>query len=200
MGKNRNGSQRWRCLSCGKTWTEPQAKPLGTMTVPVDTAKLALRLLCEGSSIRSTARVTGLHKGTVCKLLVYFGEACRRFLDVRMRGLTLDHLEFDEQWTFVFKKQSRLTVMERDTCYDKGDIYLWTCIDQNTKLMPSFRVGKRTGDNARRFMLDVASRLTWPKPHASDAHAFAAGSFKAERNDVMPRKRNSLDFLNAVLA
>jgi transposase-like protein/IS1 family transposase len=177
-GKDRYGNQRWRCLNCGKTWIEAQSKPLGAMIVPIDDAKLALRLLVEGSSIRSTCRVTGLHKKTVCKLLVHFGEACRRFLDERMQGLTLDHLEFDEQWTFVLKKQSRLTMEQREKCHDIGDIYLWTCIDQNTKLMPSFRVGKRTADNARRFMMDVAGRLVWPKPHASDDHAFAQGSFK----------------------
>ena len=49
-----------------------------------------------------------------------------------------------------------------------GDVYLWTCIDQKTKLMPSFMIGKRSADNARRFMMDVASRLVFPKPHASD--------------------------------
>lgn len=177
-GKDRYGNQRWRCLNCGKTWIEAQPKPLGAMIVPVDDAKLALRLLVEGSSIRSTCRVTGLHKKTVLKLLVHFGDACRRFLDERMQGLTLDHLEFDEQWTFVLKKQSRLTIEQRERCHDVGDVYLWTCIDQNTTLMPSFRVGKRTGDNARRFMLDVAARLTWPKPHASDDHAFTQGDFK----------------------
>ena len=177
-GRDRLGNQVYKCTVCGKRFTEPRHKPLGDMRVPVDAARNALHLLTEGMSIRATSRTTGIHKRTLCRLLVHFGQACQRFLDERMRGLTLDHLEFDEQWTFVFKKQARLTVTERETCYDKGDIYLWTCIDQTTKLMPSFRIGKRTADNARRFMLDVASRLTWPKPHASDDHAFAAGSFK----------------------
>ncbi len=177
-GRDPYGNQRWKCLACGKTWVEAQPKPLGRMNVSLDDAKRVLHLLCEGSSIRSTVRLTGIHKKTVLKLLVHFGQACQRFLDQRMRGLTLDHLEFDEQWTFVLKKQSRLTFEQRERCHDIGDVYLWTCIDQTTKLMPSFRVGKRTGDNARRFMLDVAGRLTWPKPHASDDHAFEHGSFK----------------------
>lgn len=177
-GKTSKGEQRYRCNMCGKVWFYAQPKVLGPMRVAVEDAKLALRLLVEGSSIRSAARITGLHKKTICKLLVHFGNACQRFLDERMTGLTLDHLQFDEQWTYVFKKQDKLTVTERETCHDKGDIYLWTAIDQKTKLMPSFLVGKRSGDNARRFMLDVAGRLTWPKPHASDDHAFAQGSFK----------------------
>ena len=59
-----------------------------------------------------------------------------------------------------------------------GDVYLWTCIDQKTKLMPAFIIGKRSADNARRFMMDVANRLTLPSPHASDQHAFQAGGFR----------------------
>jgi transposase-like protein len=148
-GRDPYGNQRWKCLTCGKTWVEAQPKPLGRMNVPVEDAKRALHLLVEGSSIRSTCRLTGLHKKTVLKLLVHFGEACRRFLDQQMRGLTLDHLEFDEQWTFVLKKQSRLTLEQRERCHDIGDVYLWTCIDQRTKLMPAFLIGKRNGDNGR---------------------------------------------------
>jgi IS1 family transposase len=95
-----------------------------------------------------------------------------------MRNLTLEHLQFDEQWTYVAKKQSRLTTTEREECHDKGDVYLWTCIDQKTKLLPSFALGKRSADNARRFMRDVARRLKWPSPHASDAHGFKHGGFE----------------------
>ncbi len=179
FGRNRNGSARLRCKVCGKTFTEPQEKPLGKMYVPVEQAKMVLRLLVEGSSLRSASRITGLDRETICKLLVTFGTACREFLDQRMRGLKLTHLQFDEQWTFVAKKQSRLTINERAERHDIGDMYLWTCIDQKTKLLPSFLIGKRSADNARRFMMDVAQRLPRPAPHASDAHAFTPGGYLA---------------------
>ena len=120
-------------------------------------AKLALRMLTEGMSIRATERTTGIHRDTPCKLIVLFGTACRRFLEARMHGLKLTHLQFDEQWTFVAKKQSRLTIEEKATCRDVGDIYLWTCVDQQTKLMPSFLIGKRSADNARRFLSNCQS-------------------------------------------
>ena len=177
-GHDRKGNQRFRCLDCGQTWTEKQPQgPLGPMRLPVKMAKLALRLLLEGNSIRSTERITGIHRDTICRLIVRFGDACRDFLDERMRGLTLTHLQFDEQWTYVAKKQSRLTTTERQSCADKGDIYLWTCVDRKTKLMPSFLIGKRSADNARRFMRDVASRLVFPSAHASDPHAYLAGGY-----------------------
>ncbi len=177
FGKDGHGNQRYKCCLCGKRFADAQHNPLGAMRIDVATAKLALRLLTEGMSIRATERTTGLHRDTICRLMVFFGKACQRFLDARMRGLNLTHLEFDEQWTFVAKKQARLTIEERARRHDQGDIYLWTCIDQKTKLMPAFAVGKRSADNARRFMLDVAGRLNMPKPHASDAHAFATGEY-----------------------
>ncbi|HEX5444802.1 MAG TPA: hypothetical protein VFW87_13270 [Pirellulales bacterium] len=177
-GKDRHGNQRYKCLLCGKRFSEEKPRPLGVHRVRVEKAKLVLRLLVEGNSIRSTERITGVGRNTICRLIVYFDDACRGFLDPKMRGLTLEHLQFDEQWTYVFKKQARLTTTEREESSEQGDMYLWTAIDQKTKLMPSFLIGKRSADNARRFMLDVAGRLVWPKPHASDDHAFAQGSFK----------------------
>lgn len=131
-----------------------------------------LNRLVEGSSIRSAERLTGIHRDTICRLVVRFGNACRDFLDERMQGLTLEHLEIDEQHTWVGKKQMHLTVQEKAECWDLGDIYLWVAFDQRTKLVPTFALGKRSADCARRFMVDLAGRLVMPKPHASDAHAF----------------------------
>ena len=176
-GKDRHGNQRLRCPLCGKRWTVERPKPLGKMRIPVESAKLVLNLLTQGMSIRAAERITGVDRNTICDLLVFFGDACRAFLDKRMRGLTITHLQFDEQWTYVAKKQSRLTVDERAERHDIGDVYLWTCIDQKTKLMPGFLIGKRSADNARRFLMDIAGRLTFPNPHASDAHSFKLGSY-----------------------
>lgn len=177
-GKDRKGHQRYRCVLCGTTWTEKPESLLGDFRVPEADAKLALRLLTEGMSIRATERTTGLHRDTIMRLMVFFGEACQRFLDKRMQGLKLDHLQFDEQWTFVAKKQSRLKVEDRGRVHDQGDLYIWTCVDQETKLMPSFTVGKRSADNARRFMADVASRLEMPRPGGADRHNYIQGVYK----------------------
>lgn len=177
-GKDRKGQQRWRCRDCGICFTDYDPKPLGEMRVDLDKAKLALRMLTEGMSIRATERTTGIGRNTLCRLIVLYGTACRKFLDDRMHGLKMTHLQFDEQWTFVGKKQARLTVDEKAERHDIGDIYLWTCVDEKTKLMPSFRVGKRSADNARRFMADVAKRLARPAPHASDSHGFAKGGYR----------------------
>ena len=177
-GRDRKGNQRYKCLTCGKMFADQQPRLLGDMRVPLDTAQLALRMLTEGMSIRATERTTGLHRDTICKLLVLFGEACKAFLDRRMRNLTLTHLQFDEQWSWVSRKQARLTADEKAQRHDIGDVFIWTCIDQQTKLMPSFMLGKRSADNARRFLSDVAGRLIFPGAHEADDRDFRQHTYR----------------------
>jgi IS1 family transposase len=128
-----------------------------------DKQKTVLHLLAEGNSLRSVERLTGVQKKTATRLMVRFGQACRQFLDEEMRDLTLNHLQCDEIWTFVGKKQARVHVDERQTS-QQGDTYLWVALDEETKLVPSFIIGKRSADMARRFMVDLASRLKFPQP------------------------------------
>jgi IS1 family transposase len=98
-------------------------------------------------------------------------------MDAQLRNLTLRHVEVDEIWTFVGKKQGRLTTHERAEYYDLGDVYLWTALDKYTKLVASFIVGKRSADNARKLMVDLAGRLVFPNPHASDPHGYHPGGY-----------------------
>lgn len=147
--------------------------------MPVEKRNTILRLLVEGNSVRSVTRLMGTNIPTVLRQLTWAGEHCRQLMDERFRGLTLDHLECDETWTFVAKKQGRLTIEERETRGDIGDVYLWIALDQDTRCIPSYVLGKRTGDMARRFMVDLASRLVMPGAHASDSHAFTSGRYDA---------------------
>ena len=145
--------------------------------LPRDKQLTVLHHLVEGNTLRSTARLTKVHRTTIMNLMVRFGEGCRNLMDDRLRNLTLDHVELDEVWTFVEEKQARLTTEERATCHDIGDIYLWTAFDQKTKLVPSFVVGKRSADNARRLLRDLAGRLVFPSPHETDRHAYQQNAY-----------------------
>ena len=140
--------------------------------------KLAIRLLCEGHSIRGTSRILGSHKNTIGNLILAFGQAAQNFLDEKLRSLNLRHVEVDEMWSFVGKKQARLTIEEKATSGTTGDIYLWTALDQDTKLIASYAVGKRSADMARRLMVDLASRIDFPNPHASDDHHYETRSLR----------------------
>ena len=137
-----------------------------------ETQILILRLLCEGNSIRSASRITGTHKSTVSKLILTFGNGATKLMHDAMRNLTPRHLEIDEIWTFCHKKQGKLTDEEKATRDDIGDIYLWTALDQDTKLLPAFLVGKRSADNAFAFLSDVAKRIKLPRPGQSDDSDF----------------------------
>jgi IS1 family transposase len=136
-----------------------------------DKQRTALQMLVEGNSLRSVTRLTGIHRTTVMNLLAHFGDACRQFMDEEMRGLKLDHLEVDEIWTFCAKKQARLHVEERDNP-NIGDMYMWVALDKDTKLVPTFIIGKRSADMARRLMVDLASRLVFPRPQDWNSDIF----------------------------
>src|SRR5688572_3291651 len=73
FGRDKAGNQRHRCKACGKTWIESAPKLLGDMRLPLATAELCLRMLLEGNSLRSTARLTGVSRATVIALLMLVG-------------------------------------------------------------------------------------------------------------------------------
>lgn len=140
--------------------------------MPREKRNTILRLLVEGNSVRSVCRLMRTNIPSVLRQLEWAGKHCDAVMDQHFQGLTLSHLECDEVWTFCQKKQAQLTPEERAERSDIGDIYLWTALDQETKLIPAYVVGKRSADNARRLMMQLASRLVMPRPHASDAHAY----------------------------
>ena len=120
-----------------------------------------LHMLVEGSSLRSVVRLTGIHRTTIMKLMLKAGDALKAFLNAKMVNLELTHLECDEIWTFVRKKQARLKDAERDST-TIGDMYLYIALDQRTKLIPSYTIGKRNREKTEEFMLDLATRIVTP--------------------------------------
>lgn len=156
FGKHRNGLQRFRCPKCGKTYTEEHARLFGSMTVPEDKAILAIQLLIEGTSVRSAERITGLHRDTILRLLVLAGERCSVLMDSTMRNLRCKHIQSDEIWTFVGKKQRQ--VRSADPA-EMGDAWVFVAIDADTKLIPAFTVGKRTKETTYNFLLGLQERL-----------------------------------------
>jgi IS1 family transposase len=114
--------------------------------------------LCEGMSIRATTRVTGAAKNTITKLLVDLGRACAEYQDAYLRDLPCTRIECDEIWSFCYAKQKNVPEEHRGE-YGYGDVWTWTAICADTKLVPSWLVGERTGFDAEVFMRDLASRL-----------------------------------------
>ncbi|HUJ80112.1 MAG TPA: hypothetical protein VLY45_07350 [Nitrospiria bacterium] len=122
--------------------------------------------LAEGSSIRSIERMTGVHRDTIMRLGVRVGQGCKSLLDQTMRNLPCQHLQFDEIWGFIGKKERHL---QADDDPQYGDAWTFCAIDTDTKLVPSFKVGKRDAATANVFVSDVASRMRNRVQISSDA-------------------------------
>jgi transposase-like protein/IS1 family transposase len=140
FGKHRNGLRRFRCGQCGKTYTEAHEKPLGDMTVPIEKAVIALKLLLEGSSVRSVERITELHRDTILKLLVVAGEKCEKIMGRYVRNVKVHDVEVDEVWSFLGKKEKRV---KPEDDQNLGDCYTFVAIERNTKLVLNIAMGKR---------------------------------------------------------
>jgi IS1 family transposase len=125
--------------------------------------------LVEGNSLRSTERMTDTHRDTVMRLLLDTGEGCKTLLDTEMRNLSCRRLQVDEIWGFVAKKQRQLK--EGDDRSRVGDQWTFVALDPETKLIPSFRVGKRDLGTATAFMCDLSERLANKVQLSSDALA-----------------------------
>src|SRR5438094_1722531 len=117
-----------------------------------------LHLLCEGTSIRAVTRLTGASKKAVSKLMVDAGQAAAWYQDRVFRNLTCKRIQVDEIWAFVYAKQKNVATAKAAPV-DAGDVWTWTAIDAETKLIPSWFVGGRDSDAAIILMDDLASRL-----------------------------------------
>ena len=114
-----------------------------------------ISMLCEGSSIRAVERITGVNQNTIMSLSKRVGDACKRIMDEKMRGLNCAQIQVDEIWGFIGAKQRNAA---RAGVY--GDVWTFIALDADTKLIPSFVVGKRDTYHARAFMEDLAGRLS----------------------------------------
>jgi transposase-like protein/IS1 family transposase len=150
-GKDRKGNQRYRCLSCGKTFQAAQDKPLDEMRLPMEKALMVLNLLVEGCSVRSIGRITGVEKKTILSLLIKVGEKCDRIFDKYIRNLKVADVQADEIWGFVKMKEKTRKRLGKDD-EGLGDAYTWVAMESNSKLIMAWHLGKRTAKDAEIFL------------------------------------------------
>lgn len=133
----------------------------------LDRRTQAIGCLVEGNSIRSTERMTGIHRDTIMRLLVEVGTACARLTDERMSDLPCQRIQVDEIWAYVGEKQRQVT--PEDDRSRVGDMWTFVALDPNTKLVPAYRIGKRDMPTAKVFMADLSDRLANRVQLSSDA-------------------------------
>jgi len=137
----------------------------------LSTEKRARILAClvEGNSIRATCRLTGAAKGTVLKLLADLGQACVTLHDEGVRGVRSQRVQCDEIWAYCQAKEKNVKP-ENKGVLGHGDVWTWTALDPDTKLMISWHLGHRGVADAHRFIEDLASRLANRVQLTTDGH------------------------------
>lgn len=143
-----------------------------------ETKAHVLRCLVEGNSIRSTERMTGVHRDTVVKLVVQTGKGCERLADDHIRGVECRELQLDEIWGFVGKKRGH--VRKDDDENRVGDFWTWVAIDPESKLVPAHHVGKRTQEDAHELVKLIAKRTEGRLQISSDKLAHYKWAISAQ--------------------
>jgi IS1 family transposase len=133
-----------------------------------DRAKI-LGMLTEGNSMRATSRLADVSINTVTKLLVDVGSACAIYQHETLRNLPCKHLQLDEIWSFCYSKEKNIPEAKQGV-YGFGDVWTWTALDAETKLVPSWLVGMRDSYYASMFVRDLAARMATRVQVTTDGH------------------------------
>lgn len=149
-GKDRNGNQRFRCLSCGKTFTANER--LEGKYLSPDKIELCIKLLVEGNSVRSSERITGVHRDTILRLLETVGQRCLMLQETLVKGVKVANIEADEIWSYVGMKQKTANKQGRGDDERLGSVYTFTAIEKDSKLIVAWHLGNRTEQDALIFL------------------------------------------------
>jgi IS1 family transposase len=131
---------------------------LGMNKLPVSKRVQILSMLCEGSSMRSISRVCDVSINTVSKILVDAGKVCAAYHDQNVRGLTCKRVQCDEIWSFCYSKDKNVKGAKAAP-EGAGNVWTWTALDADTKLICSWAIGGRDAESARNIMEDLQSRV-----------------------------------------
>ena len=138
----------------------------------VEKRALILRSLVDGSSIRATTRIAGVSKNTVTKLLLDAASVCSEYQDRVLRDLPCRRIQVDEAWAFVYAKEKNVPTAKSPPP-DAGDVWTWTALCADTKIVPTWRVGDRSGETALDLLSDLRDRI----PHRFQLTTDGLGSY-----------------------
>lgn len=141
----------------------------GMNKLPFAKRAAILTMLCEGASMRSVSRMADVSINTVAKLLEDAGEACAAHHDKAVRGVKAKRVQCDEIWSFCYAKQKNVATAKAAP-EEAGDVWTWTALDADSKLIVSYLIGGRDAGYAHEFMQDVADRLATRVQLTTDGH------------------------------
>jgi IS1 family transposase len=137
--------------------------------LPLERRAQIIGLLAEGNSLRAASRLADVSINTVTKLLLDMGSACEEYQDKTLRNLKSQRIQCDEIWAFVYAKSKNVPEAHKGE-FGYGDVWTWTALDADTKLVPSWAVGRRDGFTASAFIRDLADRLASRVQLTTDGH------------------------------
>ena len=130
---------------------------------------MILTMLVEGMSMRSISRTVRVSINTVSKLLVEAGEACAAYHDETVRDVHASRVQCDEIWSFCYAKEKNVA-LAKAAPQNAGDVWTWTALDADSKMILSYEVGDRSGETAIEFMDDLRPRLANRVQLTTDGH------------------------------
>jgi len=143
-----------------------------------------VKALVDGVGVNAACRIVGVAKNTVLKLLAELGEACAKYHDEHVRNVKATRIQCDEIWSFCHSKQKNVPV-EHQGEFGFGDVWTWTALESESKLIVSYLVGLRDSGYATEFIRDVASRLVDRVQLTTDGHkAYLEGVEDAFGGDI----------------
>ena len=152
--QNRNGIvQRFKCTRCAKSFSEMQT--LDGVRIDRDKAVQVVEMLSESVGVRAAARLSRLDKDTILRILESAGEHCARFLNAKVRNITVPLVQADEVFSYIQQKPNGRN--EADP--ERGSMWTYLSMAKNEKLIINWRVGKRTGEETEAFLIDLKSRM-----------------------------------------
>jgi IS1 family transposase len=137
--------------------------------LPTHKRVMILNMLIEGMSMRAVSRTVGVSINTVTKMLVEAGEACAAYHDEAVRNVKANHVQCDEIWSFCYAKDKNVPAAKAAP-EGAGDVWTWTAIERDSKMILSFEVGDRSGATAIEFMDDLRARLANRVQLTTDGH------------------------------
>ena len=145
--------QRYRCLRCGTTFSESQ--PLAGIRIDAAKAVQVVEMLAETVGVRAAARLARLDQGTVLRIIETAGEHCARLLDAKIRNVSVPIVQADEVYSYVQRQPDYEIKDDRE----RGEFWTFLAIAKNEKLIISYRISKRTGEDAAEFLNDLGNRM-----------------------------------------
>jgi IS1 family transposase len=137
--------------------------------LPIHKRVMILNMLIEGMSMRAVSRTVGVSINTVTKMLVEAGEACAAYHDATVRNVKANHVQCDEIWSFCYAKDKNVATA-KSAPEGAGDVWTWTAIERDNKMILSFEVGDRSSATAIEFMDDLRARLANRVQLTTDGH------------------------------